>query len=168
MDISIRQLLENDWETVCSIRLKALQSDSGVFSATYEDAAKRTDADWKAYLTGINTAVFSVFDDGQPIGMTGISIERDDPTYKNAFLWGSWLEPAYRGKGISKLMYAARLKWARQHPTCEKIIVSHRESNIASKFANQKHGFAYTHTEERRWPDSKIENELFYEINIKP
>lgn len=168
MDISIRQLTEDDWEIVRSIRLKALQNDPGVFSATYEDAIKRTEADWKAYLTGTNTAVFGIFDDAHPIGMTGISIERDDSTYKNAFLWGSWLKPEYRGKGISKLMYQARLNWARNHATCEKITVSHRESNIASKLANQKHGFTYTHTEERRWPDGKIEKEPCYELIIKP
>lgn len=45
-----------------------------------------------------------------------------------------------------------------------RIIVSHRESNVSSKFANQKHGFRWTYDNERIWNDGLREKERFYEL----
>lgn len=100
------------------------------------------------------------------IGMTGVSVFRDDPTGKTAIFWGSWLEPDFRGAGLSDLMYKTRIKWAKEHPGIERIIVSHRASNLASKYANQKHGFVYTKTHEKIWADGATEGEICYELKL--
>ena len=63
-------------------------------------------------------------------------------------------------------MYKARLEWIRQQPGVEKVIVSHRASNLASKFANQKFGFVQTHVSERTWPDGITEPEFHYELKF--
>lgn len=84
--------------------------------------------------------------------MTEVSVNREDPTKKTAILWGSWIEPLLRGKGLSRIIYKSRLIWVINHPTVEKIIVSHRASNLASKYANQKHGFSLTGTTARCGP----------------
>jgi RimJ/RimL family protein N-acetyltransferase len=64
-------------------------------------------------------------------------------------------------------MYRTRINWAKQQPTVEKIIVSHRASNLSSKYANQKHGFVLTHKNEKAWTDGGVEDEIFYELKIK-
>ena len=125
------------------------------------------EADWRGWLTSADGAIFGLFGGGKIIGMTGIAIDRNDPTKKQALLWGSWLEPGFRGKGLSDMMYRARIEWARAHPTCEKIVVSHRASNEASKRANQKHGFVFTHKTPKEWPDGGIEDDIFYELPLK-
>ena len=169
MPISIQQLLEGDSQQFRDARLKALKHDPGVFNATHETESQRNETDWREILTHPDIAVFGIFDAAQSIGLTAISIDRNDPTKKRALLWASWLEPPYRGKGISRPMYQARIERALQHPTCEKINVVHRASNIASKYANQKHGFVYTGTHaERRWPDAAIEDAHDYELILKP
>jgi len=151
------------------VRLRALKSDPSVFGATYEDKTKMADGEWQTILKNQDEAIFGIFNGAALIGLTAISIHRDDPEKKQALLWGSWLELEYRGRGVSKMMYEARLDWAQRHPTCEKIIVGHRDSNLASKFANQKYGFVYTSTEKaRRWPDGKVEDLHNYELIIKP
>lgn len=65
-------------------------------------------------------------------------------------------------------MYQTRINWAKEHPTVEKIIVSHRASNLSSKYANQKHGFVLTHKIEKVWTDGATDDEIFYELKIKP
>ncbi len=165
--IKIRKFEEEDWEIFKKIRLKALQSDPGVFGSNYQQEAGMPDDYWHDLIKDQN-ARFGVFNDGEIIGMTGIAIYRDDPTGKTAILWGSWLKPDFRGKGISDQMYKARIAWAENHPVCERIIVSHRASNLASKHANQKHGFIFTHRKIREWPDGTTEDELFYELKVKP
>ena len=114
-----------------------------------------------------NPAIFMIFDGETPIGMTGVSVFRDDPSGRTAMLWGSWLAPEFRLRGLSDLMYEKRIEWAKVHPTVERIIVSHRASNLASKYANQKHGFVFTRTHEKIWTDGKLEDEVCYELKLK-
>jgi RimJ/RimL family protein N-acetyltransferase len=168
MDVSIRQLTENDWREFSQIRLKALQSDPNVFGSNYEMESQMTEAEWRMRFHPIDAAIFLVFENDTPIGTACVAVDRDDPTKKVALFWGSWLAPQFRGKGLSELLYKARIKWAKQHPTVEKLIVSHRASNLSSKFANQKHGFVLTHKTEKTWIDGATEDEIFYELKIKP
>lgn len=167
MTILIKQLGENDWQELRAIRLKALQSDPAVFGSNYQKEAAMTEADWKDWLRTDDGAIFMLYDHTRPIGMTGIAVDRDDPTKKKAILWGSWLESLARGKGLSEMMYRERIVWAKEHPTIEKIIVSHRASNLRSKHANRKHGFLFTHKENKVWPDGTPDENIFYELRIK-
>lgn len=167
MNISIRQTTENDWREFAQIRLKALETDPSVFGSNYKSESKMTEADWREKLRAKDNAIFLIFADETPIGMTGVSINWNDPTKKTALLWGSWLAPDFRRKGLSELMYKTRINWAKQQPTVEKIIVSHRASNVSSKYANQKHEFVLTHKTEKVWTDGATEDEIFYELEIK-
>lgn len=166
MNISIRQITENDWREFSQIRLKALQTDPKVFGSSYEIESRFTEADWRSRLREKDNAIFLIYADETPIGITGVSINWNDPTRKTALLWGSWLAPHGRGQGLSELMYKTRIGWAKEQPTVEKIIVSHRASNVASKYANQKHGFVFTHKAEKVWTDGATEDEIFYELKI--
>ena len=167
MNISLKLLNEDDWRQFSEIRLKALQTDPSVFGSNYALESEFTEDDWRGRLRSENSAIFMILANETPIGMTGISVFRDDPTGKTAILWGSWLDPEFRQKGLSKLMYEARLEWARARPSIERIIVSHRASNVASKYANQKHGFVFTGTHEKSWPDGATEDEVCYELRLK-
>lgn len=164
MNYSVRKLEEKDWRIFSEIRLRALQTDPKVFGSTYEREAELPEAEWRSLLSESDTGIFAVFDDNGPVGITAIAVDRNDPSKKTAVLWGSWLEPDVREKGLSKLFYEARIGWARNHPGIDRIIVSHRESNVASKFANQKFGFVGTHTTEKIWTDGVTERELHYEL----
>lgn len=166
MNVSIRQLTGNDWRKFAQIRLKALEADPLVFGSNYEKESQFTEADWRSRLQANDSAVFMLFAGETPIGITGVSVFRDDPTGKTAMLWGSWLEPDFRRKGLSALMYRTRIDWAKKRPTVERVIVSHRASNIASKYANQKHGFIFTRTHEKIWSDGAAEDEICYELKL--
>ena len=167
MSVSIRQLTESDWRELAAMRLRALKSDPSVFGSNYEKESKLAEADWRKWFDPAKTAIFMILDDARGVGMTCISVDREDPSNRTALMWGSWLEPGMRGKGLSGMMYDARINWAREHPTIERIIVSHRASNLSSKYANQKHGFLPTHVTERVWPDGIREEEFYYELALR-
>ncbi len=168
MSITIRRLNEDEWLEFSQIRLKALQTDPKVFGSNYEKESQMTEDEWRSRLQAKDNAIFLIYAGDTPIGMTCVSINWNDPTEKTALLWGSWLAPRFRGKGLSKLMYQTRIEWAKRQPTVEKIIVSHRASNLSSKRANQKHGFVPTHKNEKIWTDGATEDEIFYELKVKP
>lgn len=166
MNVQIRQLNEDDWREFSEIRLTALQTDPQVFGSNYERESQFTEEDWRTRLRAEDNAVFMLLDGETPIGITGAAVDRSDPTGKTALLWGSWLAPEYRGKGLSEMMYRTRIDWAKQQPAVEKILVSHRASNLSSKFANRKHGFKFTRAEEKQWVDGATGDEVFYELDV--
>lgn len=168
MNISIKRLTVEDWLAFSEIRLRALQTDPQVFGSNYAAESQFTEEDWKKRLVDTeNSAIFALFDEEEPIGMTGVSVWRDDETKSTAILWGSWLAPDYRGKGLSDVIYRARIDWAKKHPTIRRLIVSHRASNLASKYANRKHNFKFTGTDEKVWNDGAVEDEVCYELFIE-
>lgn len=164
---TLSRLQITDWEILRDVRLQALQSDPSVFGSNYARESEYTPDIWREWLDTSDTAIFGVFDGADIAGMTSISIMRDDATRTAAKLWGSWLRSDLRGQGLSVPMYSVRIDWARAHPTITRIVVSHRASNAASKHANQKHGFVYTHSMPHTWPDGVEEDHIFYELRVK-
>ncbi len=166
MNISIRQINKDDWQEFSEIRLKALQSDPKVFGSHYEREKNYSKQDWIEWVGAKNQAIFFIYDEEKPVGMTGIYIPQDTSAKTTAVLWGSWLEPDYRRKGISDLMYKARINWAKSQPELKRIEVSHRESNVASKYANQKHGFQLVKEEDKVWHDGISEKDVIHELKL--
>lgn len=164
MRYSVKKLEADDWTIFSEIRLRALRSDPKVFGSTYEREVEFSETDWRTRLADPDTAVFVVLESGRAIGMTGAAVDRDDSSRRTVLLWGSWVEPDARGRGISKLFYESRIAWARTQPGVERIIVSHRESNDASRFANQKFDFVFTRETTKLWNDGITERELHYEL----
>ena len=160
--VTIRLFQPDEAALYKKIRLLALATDPNVFGSNLAKEEAHPDTHWREGLADPDTvAIFGVFHDAEMIGMTGIALLRDDPA--TAKRWGSWLIPVWRRRGLSVPMYEARLDWARRHQTVRRVIVSHRESNTASRAANQKHGFCFTHKEMRDWPDGSHGADVFYE-----
>lgn len=160
--VTIRLFQPEEAALYKKIRLQALATDPQAFGSSLAKEEAHPDAHWREGLADPDTvAIFGVFHEANIIGMTGIAVLRDDPA--TAKLWGSWLMPSWRRQGLSVPMYQARLDWAQRHKTVRRVIVSHRASNAASRAANQKHGFRFTHNDLRDWPDGTREADVFYE-----
>ena len=167
-DIHIRPITSSEWTSLRDLRLLAVRTNPGVYSTTYENVAARTESEWKALIEGSDRQIFGLFDDQRLIGITGVFTDSQDPSGGTAILVMSFILPEYRGKGLSKLFYEARLNWIQSRPQFTKVVVSHRKSNEASRRANQRHGFQFVKTVPRTWPDGITEDELIYETTLKP
>jgi RimJ/RimL family protein N-acetyltransferase len=165
--VEVRPFLPGEWQLYRTVRLKALENDPLVFGSSFEKERDYADEKWQGDLSNPDLAVFGVFLNGAVIGMTGVAVDRNDPSKESAKLWGSWLEKDWRLKGLSRRMYVQRLAWAKAHPTVKRVTVSHRKSNAVSKRANQRHGFRFTHAEERVWHGGQKETEFFYALDVK-
>jgi RimJ/RimL family protein N-acetyltransferase len=165
-DVVIRALEPSEWDAFRNIRLNALRDAPGVFAMTYEAAAAWSPQDWQAEAKGADHQVFGLFDGEQMIGLTAAFTWRGDPTGQTALLAMSFILPQYRGRGLSRLFYEARLAWIGAQSQFRRVLVSHRKSNEASRRANQRHGFVQTTTVPHVWPDGVTEDEIFYELEI--
>jgi GNAT superfamily N-acetyltransferase len=165
-DIFIRALKPAEWLVVRDFRLASLKDCPGAFALSYDEAATWSPEQWQAEISAPTHQIFGMFDGGVMIGITAAFTWRGDPTGKTALLAMSYILPLYRGRGLSRLLYEARLRWIRRRPKFEKVIVSHRASNETSRRANQRHGFVRMKAEPHKWRDDVTEDEIFYELEI--
>lgn len=162
-EYTLRRLLPSQWEDYKSIRLEALKTNPEMFGSNYAKEATYSQSDWVSFLENDSRAMFALYHATSLIGLSGVTLKKDDAT--TAVLFASFIQLSHREKGLSKLFYQARIDWARQKK-CRLIIVSHRIGNILSKAANQRFGFKYTHTEEVNWPDGVRADELVYSLEL--
>ncbi len=164
--ISIRALDKSEWEAFRDFRLASLKATPGVFGIHYEVAASQSAQDWQSLIKGTDHQVFGLFDADRLIGITGVFPYNADSTGQTAQLVMSFILPDYRGRGLSSMLYDARLRWIRAQPQYQRAIVSHRKSNDVSRRANQRHGFIQTKVAPHTWPDGVTEDEVFYELCV--
>lgn len=144
-----------------AIRLEALLQEPGVYGNSYAMEAAMPAEDWADRVINPLHGRFGLYHDAELIGLTGIIINKDKRD--EAYMTQSYIRKPYRGRGLSKMLYDARLQWARERGV-KRLEISHKESNTASKVANQKYGFTYTRRETRNWPDGSTEDNLVYEL----
>jgi GNAT superfamily N-acetyltransferase len=161
---TIRQFSPEDVAQYKSLRLEALQLECGMFCSSYSREAAFSHEQWVARISNPNCAYFGLYNEDELIGITGIVItDEERPT--EAFMTHSYIRKEYRGQRLSRILYEARLEWARTHQIkCLKV--GHRVSNLISKAANQYYGFNYTHSEPNTWPDGQTEDMLYYELML--
>lgn len=164
-DIKIKKLLPDDWDIFRTLRLRCLDLHSDVFCPIPGEYT-RPDTEWKQLLENPESAYFVLEDEGLPIGLTGIVRAVKDISGQSGFLVMSFIEPNYRGRGLSKLFYEARISWAREHSKYNRLVVAHTDGNDISKAAILKNGFSYIGREEKTWPCGSVKNILFYEFNL--
>jgi RimJ/RimL family protein N-acetyltransferase len=167
-EVVLHELTGADWRELRALRLRALQSEPGVFFSPYATEAERDEAAWRALASGDAAhQVFGLFDAGRLVGISGVFRDRDDPSGRTAVLGMSYIEPEYRGTGLVTRLYAARIAWARAKPEFERAIVGHRRSNEPSRRAILRSGFTWTGNRPHRWPDGSDEEYVAYEMILR-
>lgn len=163
MEFTIRKFKPEEITEYMAIRLEALQSDPGCFGNPYEKEAAYDTEVWRQRLESPSHACFGLYDGDMLIGLTSIFSATDRPG--EGCLTQSYIRRQYRGRKLSAMLYDARIEWAIQAGlSC--LVVGHRASNLASKGANQRYGFRYSHRELRHWPDGSDEEMLYYKLEL--
>ncbi|MDF7777226.1 GNAT family N-acetyltransferase [Sphingomonas sp. AOB5] len=164
--IATRRLAIADWRANRAIRIEAVAANPGLYFTTLAELEARSDDAWRAMLENSDLAIFGLYDGNLLIGLTAAYIDRDsDPSGRTAGLAMSYIRPAWRGRGLTSLLYAPRLGWAREQG-CTLIHVTHRASNLPSMRAIQRHGFTLTGKELHLWPDGEEEENFRYELML--
>ena len=111
--LQVRTLALSEWELFREFRLTALKQAPGVFATSHADAARRTPETWQSLVSGPTNQIFGLFDGEHLVGVTGAFAWPDDCSGETATLVMSYILPAYRGRGFSRLLYAAALGFRR-------------------------------------------------------
>ena len=163
MTVTLRRLGPDDWCTLRAVRLRALADSPGNFFRSFAEDAERPDAHWQAMLVHPTTALWGAFVGEAIVGLTGAFRDRDDPTGQTAAFGMTWLDPAWRGTGVARLYYDARIAWARAQGFV-RVEVGHRASNAASAAAMRRAGFRPIARRPHHWPDGAWEDDVVHEL----
>jgi GNAT superfamily N-acetyltransferase len=163
INYSIRQFQPAEAEIYKAIRLEALQNEPGFFGNSHATEEAFEQASWRDRLENPFIGNFGLYADNELIGLTSIVRDKDKPS--EAYMTQSYIRKPFRGQGLSRMLYEARLAWAKAHGIFH-LIIGHRESNITSKRANQHYGFQYSHKVPRNWPDGTTEDMLYYTLEL--
>jgi GNAT superfamily N-acetyltransferase len=68
---------------------------------------------WGAVPFVVIQLIMVALHEGRPVGMAGIAREIGQRRRHRATLWGVWLDPAHRGRGVGRQMVSTALDWAR-------------------------------------------------------
>ena len=110
----IRPFEPNEWLLYRDARLAALMDSPDAFGSTYERSKTFSDSEWQARLTDArpdSDLALGVFVAAKVVGMSWTKVDSDDE--KIAHLFGMWVDPRFRGRGIARRLLDASAKWAR-------------------------------------------------------
>ena len=161
----VRRLTPEDWPLYKEIRLEALRLHSDVYGTSYKDMCERPDAEWESILSQQDAAFFGLFDDRTIVGLGGVFTQ--DKSTRTGVLIAGYIREEYRGKGLSKLIYQARIDWAKESGLFDRLLIGHREGNEASRRANQAFGFRPIGVIDYTFGNGDIAKDYQYELRIR-
>ena len=124
--VSIRKLAPGDAARWREIRLRALREDPAAFLATHDEDERVTAADLAHRLAAADpgAAVLGAFDGEELIGTAGIGRNAPAKTRHRGLLWGMYVAPEARGRGIGGALLQRAIEHARSVPELEQLELS--------------------------------------------
>lgn len=111
--MQVRPLNADDARQFQAVRLQGLRDVPTAFASSFEEEeAKPLAAVAKALAADDNGAVFGAFDDSTLVGITGVRREMHHKLAHKAIVWGVFVVPGYRNRGIGRRLVAEALEYA--------------------------------------------------------
>lgn len=140
-----RLLTQDDWQIYRGIRLESLQNSPESLASSYEQELECSEEDWKNKLK--ESDVFGAFSGNELMAVAGFYRLDRLKTKHHGDLFGMYVTPEYRGKGLASQLVQTVITHAR---SC--VIQLHLgcvTSNTEAIKLYQKHGFEIYGTEPR-------------------
>jgi GNAT superfamily N-acetyltransferase len=135
--VDIRRLRAGEGAAIRELRLRALQDAPYAFSSSFAEEEHDRPAEWEE-LAGRSDAasgsvVFVAVQGGAWVGMIGGSLREGEPA---AGVWGMWVAPDVRRRGVGSRLLDAVMEWARGRGAVRlELSVSDRAAEAATLYA---------------------------------
>lgn len=135
--VAVRRLQASDAGEYRAIRLSALKTAPDAFGATHAAEASKPMGDHAARLK--SSVVLGAYEDGRIVGMIGLAKGTGLKEAHKGFMWGFYVEPGHRKRGIGAALIDALLQEARD--AVEQVTLSVVEGTAATALY-ERFGFA--------------------------
>ena len=109
-EISVRSLGEDEWEQYRSVRLSALEESPDAFAASLAEEQQFDEDFWRTRMRRSQRLIAE--DADHAVGVASLG-HADDGNPKVAELFGLWVAPELRGRGVATLLVQAGADVAR-------------------------------------------------------
>jgi len=143
----IHRISVDYWKEFRTLRLDALRTDPLAFGSTVERESAYTDDRWREWTRrgaeGEREATFIATGgtDGL-VGMTGVfTVDRE------CHLWGMWVHPRQRGRGIGGRLLDATLEWIDRAGPESRVVLDVNPDQARAVALYRSRGFQFTEKE---------------------
>jgi ribosomal protein S18 acetylase RimI-like enzyme len=112
--ITIRPIRSDDVEAFKALRLEALKSHPSAFGSDYHESLCAPESFWRERMqpTFDNTGRIFLADAGEQLAaMTGVLRDKGAKVDHSAFIWGVYVRPAFRGRGLAERLIRSVIEW---------------------------------------------------------
>jgi hypothetical protein len=138
----IRRLTPSDAAAFQVLRLQGLQESPSAFSSSYEEECGRPlEAVANRLEHNSARAAFAAFDDGKPVGVIGLGEEGGRKLAHKRVVWGMYVAPSHRGRGIAKRLLREALQFAASMPGVRQVNLGVNVANAPALRLYESMGF---------------------------
>jgi len=124
--VEIRLFTEQDAQTLWNLRMMALETDPWSFVDSPEELRAMSVQEFATRLRADHAENFIVgaFEQGAAVGMVGCYQEVPLKRRHKAWIWGVFVAPAARGRGIANSLMQAAIQRAKTIPGVEMLLLT--------------------------------------------
>jgi ribosomal protein S18 acetylase RimI-like enzyme len=139
----IRVLTPHDVETYRALRLEALRNEPAAFASSAKDFEKESLESIAKRLHAVEFGNFTlgVFDKEKLIGIATFFVEPRVKTEHKGHVFGMYVTPSARGKGVAKLLLQTLIERVKTYPSIKKLNLSVMTTQQAAKKLYTSLGF---------------------------
>lgn len=138
--LSVVPVDESNWRAYRDVRLTMLREAPRAFWTTYDEAATRTDEQWREMAT--SAQVWLALRDGDPVGSAGCFQAPGQPA-EDCVLVGMWVDPSARGQGVGERLVRVVVGYAAARGR-RRVLLEVAHENAAAVALYERIGFVPT------------------------
>jgi len=137
--VVVREVTQEDWETLRDVRLAALREAPSAFGSSYAREAPFTEEQWRGRINDRSVTFFAYLPESvEPAGLAGVYVPDGV-----ADVVSMWVRPSARGRGVGEALIGATADWAKARDHAA-LVLWVTESNTAARRLYDRCGFALT------------------------
>lgn len=160
--MKIRRLTSSDAIAFQALRLRALQESPTAFGSSFvEEKDISPFAIEGRLMPEIDRGIFGAFDETELVGMVALARESMQKLSHKGFIWGMYVAPNFRGKGVGRALLIEALTLARLAEGLRQVNLCVNAKNTEAIKLYESVGFvAYGNEREAMFVDGQFYDEL--------
>lgn len=142
-DVRIRLATRGEWERLRDLRLRSLADAPDAFGSTLDHERGHGEAGWVGWIEGWEGATNALFVAERGADWIGMAVGSRAGDEADAHLYGMWVDPAWRARGIGARLVEEVLEWARSWGA-RSVVLAVTETNAEAAAFYERLGFADT------------------------